>query len=190
MSKETIVSMLVQLKDLSEMMVDLAYSALLFASEEVADHVIDMEKMMDVLHTEFELAILGLREERPAKGLLGILRIGGAAKGLAEAAGTIADIVKKGVRAHPVIRIALEKAEEAIIVTPIAPNSTVGGKEIRELGLEDDIGMHIVAVRSGDYWTYNPVGSFKLNAGDLIIAHGYAEGKEKFLNLTNPSHNH
>jgi len=190
MSKETIASMLAQLKDLSEMMVDLAYSALLFGSEEVADHVIDMEKTMEILHTEFELAILGLREERPISGLLGILRIGGAAKGLASAASAIADIVKRGVRAHPVIQIALERSEETIIVAKVAPNSSVVGKAIRELGLEDDIGMHIVAVKSGDYWTYNPSGPFKLNIGDLVIAHGYAEGREKFLNLIDPSRIH
>lgn len=190
MSKETIASMFAQLKDLSEMMVDLAYSALLFGSEELADHVIDMEKTMEILHTEFELAILGLREERPINGLLGILRIGGAAKGLASAASAMADIVKRGVRAHPVIQIALERSEETIIIATVAPNSSVVGKAIRELGLEDDIGMHIVAVKSGDYWTYNPVGSFKLNIGDLVIAHGYAEGREKFLNLVDPSRIH
>ncbi|MGB9623167.1 MAG: potassium channel family protein [Candidatus Bathyarchaeia archaeon] len=190
MSKETIASMLAQLKDLSEMMVDLAYSALLFGSEEVADHVIDMEKTMEILHTEFEFAILGLREERPINGLLGILRIGGAAKSLASAATTIADIVKRGVRAHPVIQLALERSDETIIVATVAPNSNVVGKAIKELGLEDDIGMHIVAVKSGDYWTYNPASSFKLNIGDLVIAHGYAEGREKFLNLIDPSRIH
>ena len=61
MSQERLVNMFVQLKDLSEMMVDLAYSALIYGSEEIADHVLEMEEMIDKLHIGFENAVLELK---------------------------------------------------------------------------------------------------------------------------------
>lgn len=180
--------MLAQLKDTSGLMVDLAYSSLLCGSEEIADHVLEMEEKMDKLHTEFELAVLELKETRPAKGLLGSIRLALAAEELADAAAMMADIVKKGARAHPVVRMVMERAEETIVVTEIAEASALCRKSIGELGLEDDIGMRIIAVRRGQNWTYNPPDSFILNPRDLIIAQGYVEGREKILTLANPAH--
>lgn len=187
MSQERLANMLAQLKDLSEMMIDLAYSALIYGREEIADHVLEMEEKIDKLHIEFELAVLELRETRPAKGLLGSIRLAMAAEQLADAASLIASIVKKGAPAHPVMQMAFEKAEETIVTTQITNASVLGGKSLGELGLEDDIGMRIIAVRRGENWMYNPQDSFVLTPRDLIIARGYAEGKEKLLNLANPA---
>lgn len=190
MSQERLATMLTQLKDTSGLMVDLAYSALLYGSEEVADHVLEMEENVDRLHTEFELAILELRETRPTRGLLGSIRLALAAEELADAAAMMADIVKKGIRAHPVIRMALEKAEETIVVTEITKASSLSHKSIGELGLEDDLGMRIIAVRRGESWTYNLPDPFILLPRDVIIAQGYSEGREKLLTLADPAHSH
>ena len=190
MSQERLATMLTQLKDTSGLMVDLAYSALLYGSEEVADHVLEMEENVDRLHTEFELAILELRETRPTRGLLGSIRLALAAEELADAAAMMADIVKKGIRAHPVIGMALEKAEDTIVVTDITEASSLSHKSIGELGLEDDLGMRIIAVRRGESWTYNPQDSFILLTRDVIIAQGYSEGREKLLALADPAHSH
>ena len=187
MSQERLANMLAQLKDLSEMMIDLAYSALIYGREEIADHVLEMEEKIDKLHIEFELAVLELRETRPAKGLLGSIRLAMAAEQLADAACLIASIVKKGAQAHPVMQMAFEKAEETIVATQITNASVLGGKSLGELGFEDDIGMRIIAVRRGENWMYNPQDSFVLAPRDLIIARGYAEGKEKLLDLANPA---
>lgn len=182
--------MLAQLKDTSEMMIDLAYSALLYGSEEIADHVLEMEAEMDKLHKEFELLVLELREARPAKDLLGLIHLALGAEELADAAGMMAEIVKKGARAHPVMRMALERAEETIVVAEIAEASPLAGKSLGELGLEDDIGMRIIAVRKGDSWTYSPPDSFVIAVGDLIISRGYTEGRKKLLTLANPECTH
>lgn len=190
MNQEHLATMLAKLKDVSEMMVDLGYSALIYGNEEIADHVLQMEETIDKLHIEFELAILELKETRPPKGLLGSIRLATAAEQLADAASLMAGIVKKGVRAHPIIRMAMEKAEETIVVTNIAETSIIAGKSLGELGLEDDIGMRIIAVKRAESWTYNPADSFILNPGDLIIARGYTEGREKLLTLANPMHTH
>jgi len=187
MSEENLAEILAELKDMSETMVDLAYSALLFGSEEIADHVIEMEEIMDKLHTDFELAVLKLKETRPARGLLGLIRLSIAAEDIADAATMMAHIVKGGVRAHPVVWMAFERAEETIVTTEVAENSPLADKSLGELGLEDDIGMRVIAVRRAGRWTYNPQDPFVIERGDILIARGYVEGRERLLDLANPA---
>lgn len=187
MSEENLAEMFAELKDTSELMVDLAYSALLCGSEEIANQVIEMEERMDKLHTDFELAVLKLKETRPAKGLLGLIRLSLAAEDIADAANMMALIVKKGVRAHPVVWMAFEKAEETIVATEVAEESPLRGKNLGELGLEDDIGMRVIAVRRGGRWTYNPQDPFVIEKGDLLVVRGYVEGRERLLSLADPT---
>lgn len=178
--------MLAELKDTSEMMIDLAYSALLYGNVEIAQQVLELEEEMDDLHTAFELAVLELRETRPSKGILGLIRLGLAAENFSDAAALIADAVVKGVRPHPVFRMALEEAEETVLATKLAEDSTLVNKGLGEIGLEDDIGMRVICVRREHEWTCNPPDNFVLKAGDTLIVRGYSEGKEKLLRLANP----
>ena len=189
MTQENLAMMLAKLKDFSEMMIDLAYSSLLYGSEEIATHVLEMEEKMDILHTEFDLAVLKLGAKRDVKGLLGLIRLASASEMFADAAKMMADIVKKGVRAHPVVLMAMEQAEETIIATEIVASSDLCGQRLGELGLEDDIGMRIIAVKRCENWIYNPQDYFSLQSGDLIIARGYSEGREKLLSLADPTNN-
>jgi len=189
MSQEKLANMLAQLKDISEIMIDLSYSALIFGSEEIADRVMEMEETIDRIHIEFELAVLELGATRPAKRLLGAIRLAMAAEQIADAATVMANIVKRGLKAHPVLQMAMQEAEETIVMAEIADDSVLGGKSLGDLGLEDDIGMRIIAVRREQEWNYNPKDSFVLAFGDLIIAKGYIEGREKLLSLAHPTFN-
>ena len=48
----------VQLKDLSEMMIDLAYSALIYNNMEIAEDVLELEDYIDQLYFKFQQAVL------------------------------------------------------------------------------------------------------------------------------------
>jgi len=39
----------IEMKDIAELMVDLAYTAILFGDREIAEEVLDLEKRMDLL---------------------------------------------------------------------------------------------------------------------------------------------
>ncbi|MFQ6075751.1 MAG: potassium channel family protein, partial [Candidatus Bathyarchaeia archaeon] len=181
--KEWIERMLVELKDTSELMVDLAYSALLHQDEEIAREVLELEEHMDDLHTEFELSVFSLREERRVREILGFIRLGTAAENIADAAAEIASVVCYGVKPHPVFEMALKETEETVLRTRLAEDSELIGRAIGELGLEDDIGMRIIAIKRGRRWTYNPSDDFVLRNGDVTVVRGYAEGREKLLSL-------
>jgi uncharacterized protein with PhoU and TrkA domain len=183
MEEANLASMLAQLKDLSEMMVDLAYSAFICGSEEIAEQVLKMEDVIDTLHIEFEIEMMKAKDRWRPEEVLGSIRLAMAAEELADAATRIAMLVKKGVRAHPIVHIAFQEADETIAQACVHEDSILCGKSIGELGLEDDLCIRIVAVNRGGKWFYNPSDSFKLSCGDILIFRGYVEGASKFLKI-------
>ncbi|MGB9727569.1 MAG: potassium channel family protein [Nitrososphaeria archaeon] len=188
MQETNLASILAQLKDLSEMMVDLAYSAFICGSEEIAKQVLMMEDVVDTLHIEFELEVLHSKDKFSPEEVLGSIRLAMAAEELADAATRMAMLVKKGVRAHPVVKMAFQEADEMIAQVCLSEDSALCNKSIGELGLEDDLGIRVVAVKRGEKWFYNPSDSFQFLCNDIIIFRGYAEGASKFLKIASHKH--
>jgi uncharacterized protein with PhoU and TrkA domain len=183
---EKIVRYFVELKDTSELMIDLAYSALLLNSKELAEEVARLEERVDELHTEFELLVLssGFRK-REAKGFLGLVRLGVAAEKIADAAAQIAEVVLRGVEPHSVLKIAIEEADETITYVRVAENSPLVNKTLREARIPEETGMWILAIKRGEKYI-RPKPETIIQAGDVLIASGYAEGEEDLKNLATP----
>ena len=73
---------------------DLAYSALLLNSKEVAEEVQRLEEYVDQLHTDFELlALTSDFKKEEALGFLGLIRLGVATEKIADAAAEMAEVV-------------------------------------------------------------------------------------------------
>lgn len=172
-----IVKKLVELKDTSELMMDLAYSSLLLSSKELAEEVEALEDRMDNLHTEFELLVLasGFKPE-DSKDFLGLIRLGVATENIADAAAEIAGVVLRGLEPHPILKDVIKEAEETVIRVQVSKKSTLVGKSLRAVKLPEETGMWVLAVRRGKKWI-RPKPSLTLKAGDFLIASGYAEGK-------------
>lgn len=183
---EEIVENFVELKDTSELMIDLAYSSLLLDSKELADDVEKLEEHVDQLHTDFELLVLSSKfKPEEAKGLLGLIRLGVAAEKIADAAAEIAEVVLRGVEPHPVLKLAIEEAEETVTYTRVTENSPLVNKTLREARIPEETGMWVLAIRrAGKY--IRPKPGIKIENGDVLIASGYAEGEEDLKKLASP----
>lgn len=180
---EKICGDLVELKDTSEMMMDLAYSALLYNSRQIAEEVMMLEERMDDLHTEFELLVLSSRgEPEDARGLLGLIRMGVVTERIADAAAEIAEVVLRGEETHPVLRMVIEDAEETVDRVVVSEGSSVLGKTLREARIPQETGMWVLVIRRGNRWM-RPRPSTVLEAGDVVVASGYADGEEDFRKL-------
>jgi uncharacterized protein with PhoU and TrkA domain len=180
---EKICGDLVELKDTSEMMMDLAYSALLYNSRQIAEEVMMLEERMDNLHTEFELLVLSSRgEPEDARGLLGLIRMGVVTERIADAAAEIAEVVLRSEETHPVLRMVIEDAEETVDRVMVSEGSLVLGKTLREARIPQETGMWVLVIRRGNKWM-RPKPSTVLEAGDIVIASGYADGEEDFRKL-------
>jgi len=182
-SLKRIQDILVELKETSEVMVDLAYFSILNQNEAVARHVLELEEEVDNLHTELELMVLEIREERPVKGLLGLIHMGVALENISDAAARIAKMALEGAKPHPVIDAALSEAEEVVAAVRLNRGSVLADKTIAELGLHDDIGVWVIAVKRRNNWFFDPREDFELKGDDLVLIRGYPEGKDKFLSL-------
>jgi len=178
-----IVNKLVELKDTSELMMDLAYSSLLLNSRELAEEVQKLEGHVDNLHTEFELLVLssGFRPKE-SKDFLGLIRLGVVTEKIADAAAEIAEVVLRGLEPHPVLKLVIEEAEETVTRARVSKKSSLNGKSLRDAKIPEETGMWVLAIRRGKRWI-RPQPKTEIKAGDVLIASGYAQGEEDLQKL-------
>jgi uncharacterized protein with PhoU and TrkA domain len=180
---EKITQDLVELKDTSEMMMDLAYSALLLNSRYLAEEVRLLEDKVDRLHTEFELLVLSSRaESQETRGLLGLIRMGVVTERIADAAAEIAEVVLRGGDPHPILSMVIQDAEETVETAELSKSSLLNGKTLKEARIPEETGMWVLVVKRGDRWI-RPRPDLILQVEDVVIASGYAEGEEDFQGL-------
>jgi len=183
---EEIVERFVELKNTSELMIDLAYSSLLLNNKELAEEVQRLEEYMDKLHTEFELLVLSSSfKKEEAKGFLGLIRLGVVTEKIADAAAEIAEVVLRGIEPHPVLKLTIEEAEETVTYANVAESSPLVNKTLRDARIPEETGMWVLAIRRGDK-CIRPKPESKIQAGDVLIASGYAEGEEDLKKLASP----
>jgi len=178
-----IVERFVELKDTSELMMDLAYSSLLLNSRELAEEVQKLEEYVDKLHTNFELLVLSSKfKEEEARGFLGLIRLGVVAEKIADAAAEIAEVVLRGIEPHPILKITIAEAEETVTHVSVAEDSSLVNKTLREARIPEETGMWVLAIKRGDK-CMRPKPDSKIEVGDILIASGYAEGVEDLKKL-------
>ena len=178
-----IVKRLVELKDTSELMIDLAYTSLLLNSQELAEEVQALEEHMDELHTEFELLVLSSGFElEESKDFLGLIRLGVVTEKIADAAAEIAEVVLRGLKPHPILGQVIEEAEETVTRVVVSEDSPLVGKTLREARIPEKTGMWVLVIRRGGRWI-RPRPDTKILANDVLVASGYAEGEEDLVRL-------
>ena len=179
------VDILVELKDLAEAAVGLAYSSLLFNNRALAAEVGALEARSDQLHDELESWVLrAAPEARDPDELRGLLRLASASEYVCDAARDMTWYVEHGEPLHPVVQMALEETEETSAETMVQPGSRASGHTLKELQIETETGMFVLAVQRGARWIYRPRGTFTLQEGDRLISVGPEEGEEELWELT------
>ncbi|OGD48470.1 hypothetical protein A3K69_05465 [Candidatus Bathyarchaeota archaeon RBG_16_57_9] len=174
---------LVKLKNTSEMMIDLAYTAVLLNSRYIAEEVQLLEEQMDELHIDFQCRVLTRTEEDAnPRDLLGIIRMGNVTERIADAAAEIAEVVLRGIEPHPVLEMVIQDAEETVERVVVGEGSPVAGKTLKEAAIADETGMWVLVIRRDNKWI-RPGPDTVLLPGDVVIASGYSEGEEDFKNL-------
>lgn len=171
------------LKNTSELMIDLAYSSLLFNSRELAEEVQMLEERVDDMHTEFEHIVLSsIVNPEDSNNYLGLIRIGVSTERIADAAARIADVVLRGLETHPIMKLVIEEAEETVTRVQIDSRSPISGKTLREAQIPLKTGMWVIVIRRGNNW-FRPRAKTQILAGDVLIASGYADGEEDLFRL-------
>jgi uncharacterized protein with PhoU and TrkA domain len=171
------VDILVEMKNAADVAVGLAYSALLFKDAALAAEVGTLESRSDILHDELESWVLkAAPESRNTDELRGLLRLGYASETIFDAARDMTWLIESGEELHPVVQMALEETEEVAAETAVEAGSRAQGRSLKELQLETETGMFVLAVQRGRRWVYRPRPRFELEAGDRVISIGPEEG--------------
>lgn len=175
----TVREILTEMKDTSEVIVDLAYASLVFDSQDMADEVKHLESRMDtLLYTIRTKAMLSARTRRDAEQLAGLLQVASAAEAISNAAGDVVNLLKYDSDKRPFLPIVLTEAEEKIKSLTLAEKSDMVNRSLERLGVESETGMRVIALRRGKRWLYDPETSIVLKAGDMIIVRGTENGYE------------
>jgi uncharacterized protein with PhoU and TrkA domain len=172
------VDVLVEMKNISEVAVGLAYSALVLRDQGLAAEVRHLEDRLDEMRDRLQVWVLRAGAERldPAQ-LRGLLQLSDAAEDIGDQAQQMVWLIEQKEELHPILSIALGEADEVVVRMPVAAGSLVDGRSLAELGLDIEPGFHILAVRRGGRYVYRPRGHVTLHAGDELIASGPDEGQ-------------
>jgi uncharacterized protein with PhoU and TrkA domain len=176
--------LLVEMKNLSELMIDLAYSAALFNDKELAEDVIELESRIDTLAYLLDMEIMiAARDARDAETLIGVSTVAAAADKISDAAADIAAIVTRNIGIHPIIGEIFEKVEERLMKATVKEGSVIAGKRIDELDLAARMGVDIIAIRRNKDWILDPDETVHIFLGDILITRGAPMGIKQFKDL-------
>ena len=174
----------VEMKNLSELMIDLAYSAALFNDKELAEDVLELEKRVDTLTYLLEMEImLAARDAEDAEALAGVSKVASAADKISDAAADIAAIVTQNIGVHPIVSEVFEKVEERLTRARVNEDSILIGRRIGELDLAARMGVDVIAVRRNKDWIIDPKEVERIKREDVLIARGAPLGVKEFKEL-------
>jgi uncharacterized protein with PhoU and TrkA domain len=172
---------LVEMKDSSELIVDLAYSAVIFDSDEFLDEVLQLEERLDQLLYQVRIQIMmATRTRDDAEELIGILQVASAAEQIGNAAEEIARLVEEDVEYRPFLPFVMREADETLGTARVADDSEIAGQSPFQLGLESAWGVRIIAFKRRRRWWYEVDEGRSINTGDLLVFRGTGEGVDLF----------
>lgn len=185
MTKKTVEEIVLEIKDKSELMVDLAYSSLLYDNETIAKEVYDLEDVVDELYKSLQRQTLEQVEKKElgVDDALTVLRLAESSEQIADAAQEIADVELRDVELHPILKISIRESDVVFTRVQVESNSILCGKTLGEIKLGSETGMYVRALRHGDRWLYGPDKKTKIDAGDVLFARGPEDGEKHLIEL-------
>ncbi len=178
------VDVLVEMKNISEAAIGLAYSALVLRDQGLAAEVRHLEDRLDEMKDRLELWVLrAAADDLDPSPLRGLLHLSQAAEDLGDQAQQMVWLIEQKEELHPILAIALGESDEVVVRMPVAPGSRADGASLADLNLDVEPGFHVLAVRRDQRYLYRPRGHVQLLPGDELIASGPDEGQPELAEL-------
>src|SRR5436190_12588395 len=169
--------LLVEAKDASALMVDLAYAAVFFNEASLAEEVEELEERLDgYLRRLREISMLAARSPEDAEAMGGVLHIAGAIEKIGDAASDMARVVQARLGIPDTLRPDLRHADEIVGRVRVREGSPAVGRSLRELSLPTETGMWLMAIRRGAQWEFDPGPDSVVTEGDVLLFQGPEEG--------------
>lgn len=170
-------AMLPEAKDLSELMVDLAYAALYFGDPDMAEEVCELdERMNELVQAMRAVCVLAVRDPREADAMASVLQVVSAIERIASAAVGISRVVTHRLGIPRELVADLSAAEEVSHRVRVRDGSHMAHRPLADLELPVQTGMRIVAIRRGRGWITDVAGEEILLPGDVLFLQGSPAG--------------
>ncbi len=178
---ENIKDYLEEMKNISSLMLDLAYSSVFFSSRDIASEVILLYRRIEEL--EEKLFIQMLSEHGNRKSIISVLEIVESTKRVAQAAKNVSKLVLQEAEVHPIIKEALKESDESITKAVVTANSLLANKTIGDMRLRTEIGINIIAIKRAKKWIFRPRKATKMFKNDMLIGIGPKASCRKLVKL-------
>ena len=176
---------LLELKEKTELMVDLAYSAIIYDNVKLAKEVYELEEFIDEKNKEIQKTIMKEIERREIdtdKALV-LSRLARSTEAIADGALELADVELRDVELHPIIKESVRESDTTFTRVTVNNSSVFAGRKLSELRLASKTGMMVIAIRREKEWVCGPKGDFQIEKGDVLLAKGPAEAEMDFIKL-------
>ena len=185
MKNKTAEDILLEIKDKSELMVDLAYSSVLYDNKTIAEEVYELENLIDSLYRNLQKK--SLEDVKNGKHSIDealiFLRIAHAGEQIADAAQEIADVELRDVELHPILKMSIRESDVVFTRVQVNPVSVLCGKTLGQLKLSSETGMMVIAMRHKGRWLYGPNKNTKIDPNDILFARGPEDGEKHLIEL-------
>jgi len=174
--QKSIRELLVEMKDISDWMVDLSLASVYFEDENLAKLVHSLESRMDDLTYEFfQRSAMVSRSREEARRMVSLMQIAASAENISNACGDLSSLVLKKAEVHTVLKEALAMAAERLAKIKVREGSHLAGKELGQLRLPSSMGVWVLARGRGEEYEI-PRKETLLETGDLLVVKGPPEG--------------
>ncbi|MCD6277854.1 hypothetical protein J7J69_06395 [candidate division WOR-3 bacterium] len=164
--------MLVRLRDLTDLMVELGYAAILQDDRELAQEAQRLrDEIREVAYNMRILTIYAAKglPRKDVEQLSSLLQIGVAVKEISDGIDDMVEIVSRGV--HPIVQAAYRR-DFIMKVMDVEEECPVDGKSLEKARIPEETGFFIRAIRRGDDWIFYPNSKTVLKKGDRIFLKG------------------
>ncbi|MBU0497954.1 MAG: PhoU family transcriptional regulator [Candidatus Thermoplasmatota archaeon] len=182
---KTAEELVLEIKEKSELMVDLAYSSVLYDNKTLAKEVYELENAVDNLYYNLQKRALEdvKNQKHSIEDALTLLRIARAGEQIADAAQEIADVELRDVELHPILKESIQDSDVIFTRVVIEPISILCNKTLGELKLASETGMIIIAMRHENRWLYSPHKKTKIDPYDVLFAKGPEDSAQHLQDL-------
>ena len=185
MKEKTVEDIVLEIKDKSELMLDLAYSSLIYDNKTIAKEVYDLEDLIDdMYHTLQEKTLEAVKnKELSVSDALSILRLAECGEKIADAGQEIVDVELRDIELHPILKMSIRESDVVFTRALVEPSSILCNKTLGEIKLASETGMTVIAMRHQNTWLYGPNKNTRIDAGDILFAKGPEDGEKHLIDL-------
>lgn len=181
---ENVKQILEELKNLSELMLDLGYSSVFFESKDIANEVCLLYQSFEAHEERLYYHLFSASKGGNISSLISVINLVDSAKSVATAALNMSKMVVDDMELHPIVKTALQESDESVTRSTIMADSELLDKTIGEMKLRTNTGINVLAIRRNKSWLFVPDKDTKLIENDILIATGHKAACKRLKELS------